>query len=116
MRRNLLFVVQEDRMNTIISLVSSIQNLMEELDLPPSTPLDNRIFGSLAIPSAGGVPVLQTPEVRFRPDTQPIRFYQMLFLQPCVFLLELLSTVIPLSPFHLLDSARHHLLGSTKLR
>lgn len=79
MRRNVLFVVQEDRMNTIISLVSSIQNLMEELDLPPSTPLDNRVFGSLAIPSAGGVPVLQTPEVRFRSDTHPIIFGYMLF-------------------------------------
>ena len=60
--------LQEDRMTTIISLVTSIQELMEELKITASTPLDNRILGSLAIPSASGVPVLQTAEVGIELD------------------------------------------------
>ncbi|CAM9344068.1 unnamed protein product [Sphacelaria rigidula] len=52
----------EDRMQTVASIVRSIQELMEELQIPPSTPLDNRVLGSLAIPSAEGIPILQTTE------------------------------------------------------
>lgn len=51
-------------MQTVASLVRSIQELMDELQIPPSTPLDNRVLGSLAIPSAEGIPILQTTEVR----------------------------------------------------
>ncbi|CAM9431919.1 unnamed protein product [Ascophyllum nodosum] len=61
-KKNELNRAMEDRMTTIISLVTSIQELMEELKITASTPLDNRILGSLAIPSASGVPVLQTAE------------------------------------------------------
>ncbi|CAM9748161.1 unnamed protein product [Ectocarpus sp. 8 AP-2014] len=52
----------EDRMQTVASLVSTVQDLMEELKIPAATALDNRILGSLAIPSSTGVPVLQTTE------------------------------------------------------
>lgn len=54
---------QEDRMHTVASLVSTIQELMDELKISAATPLDNRILGSLAIPSSNGVPVLQNAEV-----------------------------------------------------
>lgn len=50
-------------MQTVASLVSTVQDLMEELKIPAGTALDNRILGSLAIPSSTGVPVLQTTEV-----------------------------------------------------
>lgn len=53
-------------MQTVASLVSTVQDLMEELKIPAATALDNRILGSLAIPSSTGVPVLQTTEVSFR--------------------------------------------------
>eukprot|EP00752_Nemacystus_decipiens_P008014 g7161.t1 len=52
----------EDRMQTVASLVSTVQDLMEELKISAMTPLDNRILGSLAIPSSTGAPVLQTTE------------------------------------------------------
>ncbi|CAM9223821.1 unnamed protein product, partial [Hapterophycus canaliculatus] len=52
----------EDRMQTVASLVSTVQDLMEELKISATTALDNRILGSLAIPSSTGVPVLQTTE------------------------------------------------------
>ncbi len=50
-------------MQTVASLVSTVQDLMEELKIPATTPLDNRILGSLAVPSSTGAPVLQTTEV-----------------------------------------------------
>ena len=50
-------------MQTVASLVSTVQDLMEELKISAATPLDNRILGSLAIPSSTGAPVLQTTEV-----------------------------------------------------
>lgn len=50
-------------MQTVANVVHSIQALMEELKIPSTTPLDNRIFGSLAMPSSTGLPVLQTTEV-----------------------------------------------------
>lgn len=50
-------------MQTVASLVSTVQDLMEELKISATTPLDNRILGSLAIPSSTGAPVLQTTEV-----------------------------------------------------
>lgn len=50
-------------MQTVASLVSTVQDLMEELKISATTALDNRILGSLAIPSSTGVPVLQTTEV-----------------------------------------------------
>lgn len=50
-------------MQTVASLVREIQELMEDLKISPTTTLDNRILGSLAIPSAEGTPVLQTTEV-----------------------------------------------------
>lgn len=52
-------------MQTVASLVSTVQDLMEELKISATTALDNRILGSLAIPSSTGVPVLQTTEVYF---------------------------------------------------
>lgn len=55
--------VQEDRMQTVATLVSAVQDLMEELKISASTALDNRILGSLAIPSSNGTPVLQSTEV-----------------------------------------------------
>lgn len=51
-------------MQTVASLVSTVQDLMEELKISATTALDNRILGSLAVPSSTGVPVLQTTEVR----------------------------------------------------
>lgn len=59
----LFLCLQEDRMQTVASIVRSIQELMEELQISPTTPLDNRVLGSLAIPSAEGIPILQTTEV-----------------------------------------------------
>lgn len=56
-------VVQEYRMQTVATLVSAVQDLMEELKISASTALDNRILGSLAIPSSNGTPVLQSTEV-----------------------------------------------------
>lgn len=56
---------QEDRMQTVASLVSTVQGLMEELKISATTALDNRILGSLAIPSSTGAPVLQTTEVPY---------------------------------------------------
>ena len=50
-------------MQTVASLVSTVQDLMEELKIPATSPLDNRILGSLAVPSSTGAPVLQTTEV-----------------------------------------------------
>lgn len=52
-------------MQTVASLVSTVQDLMEELKISATTPLDNRILGSLAIPSSTGAPVLQTTEVLY---------------------------------------------------
>lgn len=64
LRNQLLDVVfQEDRMQTVATLVSTVQELMDELKISPTTALDNRILGSLAIPSSSGAPVLQTTEV-----------------------------------------------------
>lgn len=54
---------QEDRMQTVADIVRSVQELMDELKITATTPLDNRILGSLAIPSPEGPPVLQTTEV-----------------------------------------------------
>lgn len=51
-------------MQTVATLVSAVQDLMEELKISPSSALDNRILGSLAIPSSNGTPVLQSTEVR----------------------------------------------------
>lgn len=50
-------------MQTVATLVSAVQDLMEELKISPSNALDNRILGSLAIPSSNGTPVLQSTEV-----------------------------------------------------
>lgn len=50
-------------MQTVAAAVRSVQELMEELKILPTTPLDNRILGSLAVPSPSGVPILQTTEV-----------------------------------------------------
>lgn len=52
-------------MQTVASLVSTVQGLMEELKISATTALDNRILGSLAIPSSTGAPVLQTTEVPY---------------------------------------------------
>lgn len=52
-------------MQTVASLVSTVQSLMEELKISATTALDNRILGSLAIPSSTGAPVLQTTEVPY---------------------------------------------------
>ncbi|CAM9095244.1 unnamed protein product, partial [Laminaria digitata] len=52
----------EYRMQTVATLVSAVQDLMEELKISPSNALDNRILGSLAIPSSNGTPVLQSTE------------------------------------------------------
>lgn len=59
-----ILAVQEDRMQTVASLVSRVQDLMDQLKISVATDLDKRIQGSLAIPSSSGAPALQTTEVR----------------------------------------------------
>lgn len=54
---------QEGRMQAVASLVGTVQDLMDELKISPTTALDNRILGSVPITSASGHVVLQTPEV-----------------------------------------------------
>lgn len=51
-------------MQNIAGLVSTVQELMEELKISATTALDNRILGSVPTPSPSGHLVLQTPEVR----------------------------------------------------
>lgn len=73
-------------MQTVASIVRSIQELMEELQIPPSTPLDNRVLGSLAIPSAEGIPILQTTEVKhdeMRRIKLNYRVYLQFFIARC---------------------------------
>lgn len=67
-------VVQEYRMQTVATLVSAVQDLMEELKISASTALDNRILGSLAIPSSNGTPVLQSTEVLSRTGNDQVCF------------------------------------------
>lgn len=61
-------------MQTVATLVSSVQDLMEELKISASTALDNRILGSLAIPSSNGTPVLQSTEVFSRTSKGEVCF------------------------------------------
>lgn len=60
-------------MQTVVSLVSLIQELMQELKISATTALDNRVLGSLAIPSSTGAPVLQSTEVMYCSSNRPAK-------------------------------------------